>query len=135
MWGRGWESLTVKGFNLLKSMQKQSEPSFFPHQHNSIAPGTIAWLYHSSIQHHLEVSMHLIELRRRDPAESLLERGSIWVFENNFMLSSLSVARVMFLNRLRAFSACSLGHASRPVRSSFSRSNSCLSSSMRVDCL
>ena len=36
--------------------------------------------------------------------------------------------------RLRAFSACSLGQASRPVRSSFSRSNSCLSASVRVDC-
>ena len=36
--------------------------------------------------------------------------------------------------RLRAFSACSLSHASRPVRYSFSRSNSCLSASVGVDC-
>ena len=76
-------------------MQKRSDPSFFLTSTTVLYQGL---LYHSSIQHHLEVSTHLIELRQRDPVESLLERGSIWIFENNFMLSSLSVARVMFLS-------------------------------------
>ena len=66
-------------------------------KYNSVAPGTVAQSYHSGIQHHFEVSAHLIKLWRRDPMESLLEWGSIWIFKNNFMLSSLSVTCVMFL--------------------------------------
>ena len=41
---------------------------------------------------------------------------------------------MVLCKRLRAFSACSVGQASKPDRSSLSRSRACHSASMRVGC-
>ena len=86
---------------------------------------------------------HLIQLRRRDPAETLLKWLSVWILEDNFVLSGVGMPMSLFsnekmpwysFNRLRACSACSSGHASRPDKSNFSRSRSCFSISESVGC-
>ena len=45
MWGRGWESFTVRELSFLKSMQKRSDPSFFLTKttalHHGLLPGRI----------------------------------------------------------------------------------------------
>ena len=84
----------------IKLPEVNAEPErsiFLVNKYHSIAPGAIAGSDHTRIQHHLQMSTHLVELRRWNSTESLLESGSIGIFQDNFVLGSLGVPHVMLL--------------------------------------
>ena len=98
MWGRGWESLTVKEFSLLKSMQKRSDPSFFLTSTTALHQGLL--LGHITLASSIILRWACTSSScGRGILQNLSLNGGVSGSgsENNFVLGSLSVTHVMFL--------------------------------------
>ena len=141
MRGTGWESFLVRAFNCLKSMQKQSEPSFFLTKtttlHHGLLLGRMAPASNISFRCSLTSSTCVGGILRKRS----LKGGVSGSLKTILCVTALVCPISCFsrekrswysFRRLRAWAASSSGHISNPTRSNFSIKRACLSASVRA---
>ena len=131
--GEGWESFTVRELSFLKSMQKRSDPSFFLTKttalHHGLLLGRITpassisfrWSRTSS-----NCGGGILRNRSLNGGVSGSLRTILCSAALVWPMSCFSRKKISWYSfrRSRAFSACSVGHSSRPDKSNLSRSRS-----------